>query len=125
MRCAVLDIGGTAIKYGIFSDGILTRSGESPSNGQLGGEHVMSETERLLSSLLPFDGIGISTAGQVSFPEGRILFANENIPHYTGTPVRARLEEKFQVPVCADNDVNCAAIGEFRFGAASPFPISS
>lgn len=121
MRCAVIDIGGTAIKYGIFTNGSLSLSGETPSNGCLGGEHIMREAEQVLSSLLPFDGIGVSTAGQVSVPDGEILFANRNIPHYTGTPVRARLQKKFGVPVSVDNDVNCAAIGEFRFGAAKGY----
>ncbi len=39
-------------------------------------------------------------------------------PGWSGTPVRARLEEELGTPVAIDTDVNGAALGEGRWGAA-------
>lgn len=117
-RTAVLDIGGTSIKSGLVADGLLTHFLETPTEAKRGGAFVMERAAQILEGLPAFDRIGISTAGQVEVGEGRIRFANENIPGYTGMPVKALMEQRFQVPCLVDNDVNAAALGEGAAGAA-------
>ena len=75
-----------------------------------------------MTPCLHFDGIGISTAGQVNSEEGSIIYANENIPAYTGFQIRRELEARFHVPVAVENDVNSAAIGEAVYGGARDIP---
>lgn len=127
MKILVFDIGGTAIKYGICEGGRLLTTSEVPTHAENGGRHVMNTVMELAKEALnaipptslqaPFDAIGISTAGQVDSENGSIIYANSNIPGYTGMKIRKELEAEFHVPIMVENDVNCAAIGEAIYGA--------
>lgn len=120
MKTMVLDIGGTAIKSGIYQDGVLSDTGESPTEASFGGAHVMERAKSIISDYqkkYTFERIGISTAGQVNPVEGSIIYANQNIPGYTGMRIKDLMEQTFQVPTAVENDVNAAAIGEAHFGA--------
>lgn len=117
MKVLVFDIGGTSIKHGLCVDNVLTEVQETPTNAKLGGRHVLDTVIALASRKEGYDAIGISTAGQVNAEEGSIIYANENIPGYTGMQIRKELEEKFRVPVAVENDVNAAALGEAIFGS--------
>ena len=120
MKTMVLDIGGTAIKSAIAQNGVLSSVRETPTRASLGGAYVMSQAKEIISSYkdtYAFERIGISTAGQVNPVKGSIIYANHNIPGYTGTPVKEIMEDFFHVPVAVENDVNEAAIGEACYGA--------
>ena len=120
MKTMVLDIGGTAIKSAIAQNGVLSSVRETPTRASLGGAYVMSQAKEIISSYkdtYAFERIGISTAGQVNPVKGSIIYANHNIPGYTGTPVKEIMEDFFHVPVAVENDVNAAAIGEACYGA--------
>lgn len=118
MRIAALDIGGTSIKSGIWDGCQASELKEWDTNASQGGEYLMERVEEILHTYGDFEAIGISTAGQVNSEKGEIHYANDNIPNYTGMKIRAILEKEFGVPVAVENDVNSAAIGELRFGAA-------
>ncbi len=120
MAAIVLDIGGTAIKSGLYENKTLSEIRETATEAAAGGAHVVNRAKDIIASyrgICAFDRIGISTAGQVNPAEGTIIYANENIPGYTGTRLKDILEQEFQVPVDVENDVNAAAIGEASFGA--------
>jgi len=118
MKVLVFDIGGTAIKYGVCADDKLLWVKEHPTNAKNGGRFVLDTVISLAEACKEnFDAIGISTAGQVNVREGSIIYANENIPGYTGMEIRRELEARFKVPVSVENDVNSAALGEAIFGA--------
>ncbi len=122
MKVLVFDIGGTAIKHGYCCDGVLSGITETPTDAHLGGRHVMNTILSLIhSESASFDAIGISTAGQVNSETGSIIYANQNIPGYTGTKIRQELEAAFHVPVYVENDVNCAAMGEAIYGAGKEY----
>lgn len=121
MKIAALDIGGTSIKSGIWDGGQLMGVKEHATNARNGGRYVMDRAKEILHEYSEFDAIGISTAGQVNSHEGYIRYANENIPGYTGMRVKEIMEAEFGVSTAVENDVNAAAIGEGRFGAAKEF----
>lgn len=120
MITMTLDIGGTAIKSGIFQNGSLSDLKETPTEAKMGGAHVVNRAMEIIAdyqSRYPIEKIGISTAGQVNPVKGSIIYANENIPGYTGTMLKDIIEQKFHLPTAVENDVNAAAIGEAAFGA--------
>lgn len=120
MKAAVLDVGGTAIKSGIWEDGRLYQLGEDDTDAALGGEHLLICMEDILHRLGAenMDAIGISTTGQVNVNTGEIYYANDNVPGYTGIRLGERISCRFGVPAAVENDVNSAALGEYYAGAA-------
>ena len=123
MSYLVLDIGGTAIKSAMSTPtGEIFDYRETPSDGRQGGAALLNRVIKLIDSYHGYDRIGVSTAGQVDSAHGRIVFANDNIPGYTGTELGPLLARQFSVPVEVENDVNAAALGETFLGSAQGFP---
>ena len=117
MKIAVIDIGGTMIKAGVFEKGKVTGMQSVPTEALLGGKAVIEKAAELVRSMPSCSAIGISTAGQVDMKTGNIIYANDNFPGYTGARVRSVFERKFGVSVAVENDVNAAAVGEGKYGA--------
>lgn len=119
MTTMTLDIGGTAIKSGIFENEALSEIRETPTEAKKGGAHVVNRAIEIISDYrksYDFEQIGISTAGQVNPVKGSIIYANSNIPGYTGTMLKSVMEKTFGLKTFVENDVNAAAIGEAAFG---------
>ena len=118
-----IDIGGTAIKYGIAdTDGhFLTRSSVPTEAREHGGAGIVQKVSAIVSEAraqYAVHGVAISTAGMVDAAAGRIVYAlPDAIPDYTGTNWKAILHEEFDLPASVENDVNCAALGELWKGA--------
>lgn len=120
---AALDIGGTNIKYGVICDsGEVIIRNEIPTEAHLGGNMLMGKiiiiVDKLLTEGYKIDGIGVSSAGQICCRTGKIIYATDNLPGWTGMPIKQTLENKFSIPVHVENDVNAAALGEKWRGAA-------
>lgn len=121
MKIIIFDIGGTAIKHSVCIDGSLEDINEIPTEAALGGDHIIQTITDLIRKQTDCDAVGISTAGQVNSEDGSIIYANSNIPRYTGKKIRQELESVFHVPVMVENDVNCAALGEAIYGAGKAY----
>lgn len=117
MRILALDIGGTAIKIGIINEnGEILEKSEVPTMSKEGGQALINKVLNIISQYKNIDRIGISTAGQVDPIEGKIIFASNNIPRWTGMEIKRIIEENFNIKTVVENDVNSAAIGEAYYG---------
>lgn len=117
-----IDIGGTAIKYGIIrGDGTISYKAQMDTQAYKGGpailEKVVNIVERYMDTVHP-KGICISTAGMVDTRRGEIFYAAPLIPDYAGTNFKETLEKAFHIPCEVENDVNCAGLAESVSGAA-------
>lgn len=117
----MLDIGGTTIKYGVIDPKTEDYKllGELDTGTKKDGfqmEHRLEKIIELVQKEYKLMGIAISTAGIVDSTVGKIVYANKNIPNYKDTHLKKILEEKYNLPVTVENDVNAALLGELDFG---------
>lgn len=122
-RYISIDIGGTAIKYGIIGeDAKIMLKKSMPTEAVKGGPAILDKVIGIVNEMLvshsEIAGICISTAGMVDTETGSIFYSAPLIPNYAGTQFKKILEEKFQIPCEVENDVNCAGLAEYRNGAA-------
>ncbi|XP_036186276.1 bifunctional UDP-N-acetylglucosamine 2-epimerase/N-acetylmannosamine kinase isoform X4 [Myotis myotis] len=61
-------------------------------------------------------GIGISTGGRVNPREGVVLHSTKLIQEWNSVDLRTPLSDTLHLPVWVDNDGNCAAMAERKFG---------
>lgn len=115
-----VDVGGTSIKFGIYSgEGELIRKldpietvNTETHNGIV--EAVLSVATKVQTEV---EGVAISTAGITDTNEGRIIYSGYTIPGYTGTNWKELIKEATGLPCEIQNDVNAAALGEKWLGA--------
>ena len=117
-----IDIGGTAIKYGIICENaeiMMKETMKAEKGGSAILEKVFVIVEKLQGRIQEkASGICISTAGMVNTEQGAIFYSAPLIPNYTGMQFKKLLEDKFKIPCEVENDVNCAGLAEYRSGAA-------
>ena len=119
MRILAFDIGGTFIKYGLIDDSFhIVEKHKIPTNAQQGGQVIIERIIKIIEEYEDIDRIAVSTAGQVDSENGIVVYSTGNIPYYTGMMVKKLIENKTGIPTFVENDVNAAAMGEAKFGAA-------
>lgn len=117
-----IDIGGTAIKYGIVDEnGNIISRNEKKTEAAKGGPSILEKAVGIVEEFQrseEMEGICISTAGMVDTARGEIVYAAPLIPDYAGTRFKETMEERFGIPCEVENDVNCAGLAEYMAGAA-------
>ena len=106
-----VDVGGTKVAAAPVVDGHLGEAVREPtdvSDGERLVEQIATLVERVRTDATRAVGIGVPSV--VDFATGRIR-ASANIP-LADLPLRARLSDRFGVPVYVDNDAGCAALAE-------------
>lgn len=118
-----IDIGGTNTVFAFLApQGQLLERTVIPTRAREGGEQLMARictgaVAMLAQAPGPVAAIGVGSAGQIDPVTGTCLFANDNLPGWTGMPIRSRLQAVTGLPVFVGNDANVAALGEQRYGA--------
>ncbi|XP_014064394.1 bifunctional UDP-N-acetylglucosamine 2-epimerase/N-acetylmannosamine kinase isoform X3 [Salmo salar] len=61
-------------------------------------------------------GVGVSTGGRVNPQEGVILHSTKLIQEWSSIDIRTPISDALHLPIWVDNDGNCAALAEKKFG---------
>lgn len=119
-----VDAGASAMRLGSADlGGRVLDETEVDIDVAAGPDVVLSRVEKAVDELVagvgaPLWGLGIGLPGPVDVAAG-IPVAPPIMPGWDRHPVRARLAERFGVPVWVDNDVNLLALGELRSDPAA------
>ncbi|MEL4357346.1 MULTISPECIES: ROK family glucokinase [unclassified Luteococcus] len=113
-----IDIGGTKVAAGVVDEQgqVLRRLlRPTPSRSPEAVEDAIVEVVENLSASHFVEAVGIGAAGWVDTDQAVVRFS----PHlaWRNEPLKARLNQRIDLPVLVDNDANAAAWAEFRFGA--------
>lgn len=120
MKVIGLDIGGTAVKYGLLDEkGVILELGEFFTEAEKGVENLFKNICKVIDKYLEDDilGIAVSGTGQIDGIIGKVIGGNPIIPGWIGTNLVEKLEARYKRPAVLENDVNCAALGEKWLGA--------
>lgn len=120
-----VDIGGTTAKLGVVNRAgiILRRAEEIPMPHDQPAEMLVANLIDAIDPLVKSArvehgeplGIGVSVCGFVDETGERPEYIN--VHALDGYPLRQTLIDTFHLPAILDNDMNCAALGEYHFGA--------
>lgn len=122
MKHIGIDIGGTSIKGAVIENGAVTARAKRSTDTSRGRDSIKNCIFEVIKSLLPLigtdAGIGIGSAGDIDPYEGKVLYATDNLPGFTGFEIKKDVENAFNRRSFVVNDAVAAFIGESYFGAA-------
>ncbi len=117
-----VDLGGTNIVCGVIDDkGRVNCRNSRETDASEGKERVLSNILECVDGLArrpDFEkicAIGVGTPGAVE--SGVVIGGAENIPGWEDVALVRMMEERFQKPAFASNDVTLYALGEAKYGA--------
>ena len=116
-----VDLGGTKVAAGKVTGTTLTKQVleklDQSSQDPMDAVEIIA---RLIRKLMDdrVGGIGVGVPGLVDRQSGTV-YDVLNIPNWKEIPLGSILEERFGIPVHIDNDSNCFAMGEYRYGTFS------
>lgn len=123
-----IDIGGTAVKFGLVDEdgNMVSKVSEYPvrfDNYETPIIETVVKSARLFMEANNKDfteiaGIGVSATGGINSKLGIVEGSAGHIKNWEGTNIKARLESEFGVKTEVLNDANAAALGEMWKGAA-------
>jgi len=114
-----VDLGGTKVAAGLVNGSKIIKQKYSLIPNQSENEQDIIDTIiEVIDSVYTKDveGIGIGIPSLVDREKG-IVYSVQNIPSWRKIHLKASLENHYNLPVYLDNDANCFALGEYRFGA--------
>lgn len=122
-----IDLGGTSMKLGLVDhEGNVALEMEKPTHAEEGVDgvigrlisHARELAEAAGTRWEEIRGVGVGLPGFLDIKNG-IVKHMTNLGWNEEVPIRARLEEAWQIPVKIDNDANVAALGEAWCGAGA------
>ena len=124
-----IDLGGTKILLALVDkfSGEVVLSVKKKTRKEKGPEKIMSKMIDGIEELLEDSGagideissIGVGAAGQIDREHG-ILIGAPNLDCFD-LNIKEHIQSHFDIPVYVGNDVEIAALGEMKFGAATGY----
>ena len=124
-----IDLGGTKILLALVDkfSGEVVLSVKKKTRKEKGPEKIMSKMIDGIEELLEDSGagideissIGVGAAGQIDREHG-ILIGAPNLDCFD-LNIKQQIQSHFDIPVYVGNDVEIAALGEMKFGAATGY----
>lgn len=113
-----IDLGGTNMRVGLVDGHEIVAKEIIPCPSSESADTVLNTLISLIGrNMAPtVTGIGIGVPTLVDAERG-IVYNATNIPSWREVHLKEALEARFAVPVAVNNDANCFALGEHRFGA--------
>jgi glucokinase len=121
-----VDLGGTNVRAAVTDkNAIILGEGHRPSLADEGSEATISQIIEAIHEAIDASGvepgsicgIGMGVPGRHNSAEGIVLWSPNFKDLGTGVQILAPIRDEFGIPTYMGNDVNVAALGEFRFGA--------
>ena len=105
-----LDIGGSAIKYGLWQEDTLSNTGSimTPETWPEMKAAIQALVQQFQQEIV---GVAIASPGAVDTDSG-IIYGASAIDYIHRFPIRDELAESIGLPVSIQNDANCAALAE-------------
>ena len=113
-----IDIGGTAIKYGLLNaDGSLIKQGKVATVRDDGDDIIAKIAAVVAKYQAEFEitAVGISAPGTIR--DDGFMITGGAIKDFYGINLKEVLETKIGLPVALENDANCAALAELWLGS--------
>jgi glucokinase len=114
------DLGGTKMAVGVIDEqqNILHRGTEPTFGRDLDGllDELESELREGIAACPEVGAVGLGIPSTIDRERG-VAITSVNLP-IVDVPIRDLVAERLDLPVYVDNDANCAALAEHRFGAA-------
>lgn len=113
-----IDLGGTNIRAAIVDGDKCLKKLSQPCKANEKADVIINQIISLAESLLipEIDGIGVGVPSVVDSQKG-IVFNACNIPSWRKVYLGDILFNHFGLPVRVNNDCNCFALGEHKYGA--------
>lgn len=121
MKSLGIDVGATTIKGGIVSDGKIVRYYKVPTDTENGAEGILRSLYTVIERLIGYadadSAVGISSTGDIDPVEGKVIYATDVMPEYSGVDIKKLVESRTGRSAFIANDCVSALIGEMRYGA--------
>ncbi|XP_023991157.1 bifunctional UDP-N-acetylglucosamine 2-epimerase/N-acetylmannosamine kinase isoform X4 [Salvelinus sp. IW2-2015] len=118
-----VDLGGTNLRVAIVSmRGKIVKkyTQANPKNYETRIELILKMCAEAVFDAVHLNcrilGVGVSTGGRVNPQEGVILHSTKLIQEWSSIDIRTPISDALHLPVWVDNDGNCAALAEKKFG---------
>ncbi len=120
-----IDFGGTSVKVAVVEgENLVTEIFRIDTQQHTGPdsliEVIADKVEALRKDFPAVAAVGIGVPGAIDFAKG-ITYNLTNVKGWSNVPLRDIMAEKTGLPALMENDANCMAYAEYKYGAGQGY----